>query len=201
MRLPGLERFPGLRQSDSHPCIHDDATAGPSEDRVQVELQHLWKIFRKLRDTKQEILDGFPVSRSRPRKAGEQFAGFPGVGEFLCVVIGQGRESEASVADQLGERAARSESNERAEHRVLNGADENFNSTSHHRLDEKRRADSLCSFADSVGVSKVNCNASAFGLVHARLRSLDNNGIADFVAVMTASSTVATDHSETSGNP
>src|SRR2546430_108191 len=61
VRLPGLERGFKQRLRETHSCIHDDAPAGGSDYRVQVELGKLRKIFSQLSDSKEEVLDSVEV--------------------------------------------------------------------------------------------------------------------------------------------
>ena len=101
--------------------------------------------------------------------------------ELLSVEIRQGREPECSVTDQLCEGAARPEGNEWPEHGVLNRANQQLNPAVNHRLNEKRRADSLCRLADRLGIAKIDSYAPTFSLVCTRFCNLDDDRISELV--------------------
>ena len=101
--------------------------------------------------------------------------------ELLSVEVRQGREPECSVTDQLGEGAARPKGNEWPEDGVLNRADQQLDPAAHHRLDEKRRTDSLRRLANRLGIAKVDSYAPTFGLVRTRFCSLDDDRISELV--------------------
>ena len=66
-----------------------------------------------------EVDEGATVGCRRPTKAANEPAGLAAEDELLGVLVGQRRDPEPGLADELGEHAAGAEGDERAEDRVL----------------------------------------------------------------------------------
>ena len=96
--------------------------------------------------------------------------------ELLGVGVGQRRDAELGLADQLREDASGPERHERAEDRVLDDAGEELGAAREHRLDQDWRADALSGLANLVLSRETERNPAGFGLVRAGLRALDNCG-------------------------
>ena len=116
-----------------------------------------------------------PSAGGAPRKPGDEPARLARVDELVRVDVGERRQAELRRADQLGEHAAGAERDERAEHRVLDGAGEQLRAAAHHRLDEQRCADPLCGRAHLRLVGEIERDPAGLRLVRAGGRALHDD--------------------------
>ena len=121
------------------------------------------------------------VSRRRAAKAAHEKACLSTLHELVRVCVGQRRQAEAGVADQLGHRAAWTEGDQRPEHRILEGAHQHLDPAVQKRLDEHRQTDPCCRLSDRVAITEVECNSSLFCLVHAGGGGLHDDWIAEVI--------------------
>ena len=110
---------------------------------VEVELRELGEVVGELREPVQDVGERGRVGRRSASEAGDEPAGLAALDELVRVDVGQRREPEVGVADQLGEHAARAEGDERPEHGILGDAGEQLDAALDHRLHDHRAADSL----------------------------------------------------------
>ena len=128
---------------------------------VQVELGHLGEVVREPAEPVDEVDQRGRVGRRRAAEAGDEPPALPPVHELLGVDVGERRDPEGRVADQLGEDAAGAEGDERAEDRVLDDAREQLGAALQVRLDDHRRADPLGRGAHLLLVREVERDAAA----------------------------------------
>ena len=122
-----------------------------------------------------EIHQRVGVRRRVPAVAGHQTAGLPALDEAAGIVVGQRREPEAGLADQLGQDAARTERDQRPEDRILDEAGQELDAACDHRLDDEGSADPFPGAANLVGAREVEDDPALLGLVGAGLGGLDDN--------------------------
>ena len=114
-----------------------------------------------------------------PRKPATSVPGLAGGDELLGVDVGERREPEPRLADQLCEDAAGAERDERPEDGILDDAGEQLRAALHHRLHEHREPDPLDRRAHRLLVLEVERDASRLGLVRARGGGLHDDRIAE----------------------
>ena len=96
-----------------------------------------------------------------PRKPADEPARLARADELVRVDVGQGREPEVRVADQLREHAAGAEGDERAEDGILRHAGEQLDAALDHRLHDHGAADPLGRGPHGFRVGEVECDAAA----------------------------------------
>ena len=113
---------------------------GQREHRVEVELRDRGEAPRRARPSRWSTIgERRSIGRGRAAEARDEPAGLPAVTSSLGVDVGQRRDPERRLADQLGEDAARPEGDERAEDGVLDDAGEQLGAALQHRLDDHGR--------------------------------------------------------------
>ena len=117
-----------------------------------------------------EIDERVGVGGRGAAEAANEPAGLSAEHELLRVDVGERREPEARVADQLREHAAGPEGDERPEDRILDDAREQLGAAADVRLDEHRRADPLDGRAHLLLVPEIERDAAVLGLVRAGRR-------------------------------
>src|SRR5207248_1512496 len=168
--LPALERRGAQAGVDADPGVHGDAAVRPRHHRVEVELRDFREILRELREAVHEVDERGRVGRRRAAEAADEPTRLPAPDELLGVDIGERRDPEARVADQLGENAAGTERDERPKDRVLDDAREQLDAAAQERLDEHGSADALRRRVHLFLVAEVERDAAGFGLVRAGRR-------------------------------
>src|SRR5918994_6762552 len=81
------------------------------------------------------------VRRGLAAEAAHQLACLPTRDELAGVGVGQRRDTELGLSDQLREDAPRPEGDERAEDRILDDPREELGAALEHQLDDDRQAD------------------------------------------------------------
>ncbi len=99
--------------------VDGDAAGGETKDGVQVQLCDFRVLLGEARQTMDEVGQGRGVGGRAAAEALDEPAGLAAADQLVGVDVGQGRDGEAGIADQLGEDAAGPEGDQRAEDRVL----------------------------------------------------------------------------------
>src|SRR5918912_4044566 len=118
----------------------------------------------------QEICQGALVGRRLPAEPADEATSFSVGNELLRIRIGQRRDPELGLSDQLGKDAAGPERNEWAEYRVLHDPGEELRAPFEHRLDDHGQPDSRRGLAHLVLVAEAEGDGAGFRLVRTRLR-------------------------------
>ena len=160
---------------DANPGIDDDAAVDLSDHGVEVELRDRVQVFAEPAESMHEVDEGTTVGCGRSTKAANEAAGLSAEHELLGVMVGQRRDAEPGLSDELGEDAAGAAGHERTEDRVLDDPREELRTSLDHRLDENGRADALDRDANGVVVSQVEGEPADVGLVCPGERGLDDD--------------------------
>ena len=132
-----------VRPRDPDPRVDDDGAVGQADHRVEVELGELGEVVGELREPVQHVGERGGVGGRGAAEPGDEPPGLARGDELVGVDVGQRRQPEVGVADQLGEHAAGAEGDERAEDGILGDAREELDAALDHRLDDHRAADPL----------------------------------------------------------
>ena len=130
-------------------------------DGVEVELCELGKSsasWESRRRTSARAAASDGGGSAEPR---HEPARLPRPDELVGVDVGQGREPEVRVADQLGEHPAGAEGDERAEDGILRHSRQELDASRDHRLHDHGAADPLGSGTNGLGVGEVEGDAAA----------------------------------------
>ena len=92
------------------------------EHRVEIRLRDLRQVVREPREALHEIGERRGVGRRRAAEAAHEAASLALGDKLLGVHVGQRRDSEGCVADQLGEDSAGPDRDERPEDGILDDA-------------------------------------------------------------------------------
>src|SRR5690348_830445 len=103
----------GFWRLHAYPCVDGNATVRAGEDRVEVELGDLREVRSQAPEPQHEVGERLVVGGRGTAEPGDEPARLRTVDEVERVAIGERREPEAGLADQLGERAAGAEGDER----------------------------------------------------------------------------------------
>ena len=90
-----------------------------------------------------------------PRNPATSLPALPDADELVRVDVGERREPEVGIADQLGHHASRAEGDERPEHRVLRDAGEQLDAALDLRLHDHGAADALGRGTHGLRVGEV----------------------------------------------
>ena len=182
--------------------VDHDATVGVGDHGVQVELCDRRQVLSEPCEPVDDLDERLHIGRRRTPEAAHEPPRLSAEDELLGVVVGQRRDPEPGLSDQLGEDAAGPERDERTEDRVLNDAGEELGASLDHRLDEDRRADAGDRRANRVLVGEVEGEPADLGLVRSGGGGLDDDREPQLtVQTATASSTLPAIRSGTSGRP
>ena len=140
------------------------------------------KVLAEPREPVQEVRERFGVGRRCSAVAGDEQAGLLLRQKLLRVDVGQRRDPEPRLTDQLRQYSAGAEGDERAERRVLNDACEQLDPALDHGLDDHRRPDPLRGRPDGGFVGQVQRDASRLGLVRTRFAGLDDDRHAELAS-------------------
>src|SRR5262245_20873982 len=110
---------------DTDPGIRDHAALSgrKTEDRIQIKLADLRKIFDHTRHAQQDILYGFDVGRRMPAVTFQQTITANFANHFVSILVGQWRDAETYVAKDFNVNAAETKCDQRAEQLVFGNTD------------------------------------------------------------------------------
>ncbi len=159
-------------------------------------------IVAQAREPADEIDERGHVGRRRAAEAVDEAASLAGRDQLLGVDVGERRDAEGGVADQLGEDAAGAERDQRAEDGILDEAGQQLGAASGSSAGRSPGAPIFATAARTASASPtLERDAIAFGLMHAGGGGLDDDGVAERGAASIASSAECATTSPTSGIP
>ena len=107
------------RRMDADPHVDDRRAVRRHDDRVAVELGDRRQVLGQRADAAQDVLERRDVGRRRAAKARQQRERRERTRHLVHVALGQRREPDADVGEQLGRRAARRACDDGPEQRVV----------------------------------------------------------------------------------
>src|SRR6266545_4474886 len=108
----------------AHAGIDDHAAVGSRDKRIDVELGDCRQLDGETREAVEDGCERVGVERRLAPEAVDEPARLSAHNELLGVDVGQRRDAERGLPDQLGKHAARAEADEGPEDRILDDADE-----------------------------------------------------------------------------
>src|SRR3954452_5420453 len=174
-QLPALQRAIFGARAKPNAGVDCDAAARKRQDRIEIELRHLWQVESESREPVHEHDERIRVGRSGAPEAAGELPGLCAADELVGVDVRQRGDPELGAADQLCEHAARAEGDERAEHGVLYDSGQQLGAAADHRLNDQRSADALGCSADLLIALEVERAAATLGLVCAGRGGLEDD--------------------------